>query len=56
MDRISAGVTYRFGEFEVDVLGYELRRSGHRIRLARQPMDLLLLLLDARGNSSPARK
>ena len=48
MDRISAGITYRFGEFEVDVLGYELRRSGKRIRLARQPMELLLLLLERR--------
>jgi predicted ATPase/DNA-binding winged helix-turn-helix (wHTH) protein len=39
-------VQYRFGEFEVDVLAYELRRGGHRARLARQPMDLLLLLLE----------
>src|SRR5438034_7122834 len=44
----SAHVTYRFGEFEVDLAAYELRRSGHRIRLARQPMDLLLLLLERR--------
>jgi len=41
-------VTYRFGEFEVDLAAYELRRSGQRIRLARQPMDLLLLLLERR--------
>jgi non-specific serine/threonine protein kinase len=41
-------VTYRFGEFEVDRLAYEVRRSGHRVRLARQPMDLLLLLLEHR--------
>ena len=27
---------------------YELRRKGRRIRLARQPMDLLLLLLERR--------
>ena len=27
---------------------YELRRGGHRIPLARQPMDLLLLLLERR--------
>ncbi len=44
----SARVTYRFGEFEVDLAAYEVRRSGHRIRLARQPMDLLLLLLERR--------
>src|SRR5579862_4416784 len=41
-------VTYRFGEFEVDVGAWELRRGGHRLPLARQPMDLLLLLLERR--------
>ena len=46
MNMRSAGVTYRFGEFEIDILAYELRRRGQRIRLARQPMDLLLLLLE----------
>src|SRR4030081_1030221 len=44
----SARVTYRFGEFEADMAAYELRRGGHRIRLTRQPMDLLLLLLERR--------
>jgi DNA-binding winged helix-turn-helix (wHTH) protein len=48
MSAISAVVTYRFGEFEVDPAVYEVRRDGHRIRLARQPMDLLLLLLERR--------
>src|SRR5438874_548884 len=48
MSTSSAPVTYRFGEFEVDLAAYELRRSGQRIRLARQPMDLLLLLLERR--------
>ena len=46
MSARSAAVTYRFGEFEVDVAAYELRRDGHRLALARQPMDLLLLLLE----------
>ncbi len=41
----SAGVKYRFLEFELDVDAYELRRNGRRLRLARQPMDLLLLLV-----------
>lgn len=41
----SAGVKYRFLEFELDVDAYELRRNGQRLRLARQPMDLLRLLL-----------
>ena len=48
MSATSAGVTYRFGEFEVDVAAYELRREGQRVPLARQPMDLLLLLLERR--------
>jgi non-specific serine/threonine protein kinase len=41
-------MTYRFGEFEVDSTAYEVRRGGHRIPLARQPMELLLLLLEHR--------
>src|SRR3981081_1465435 len=43
-----ARVTYRFGEFEVDMAAFEVRRREHRISLARQPMDLLLLLLEHR--------
>jgi DNA-binding winged helix-turn-helix (wHTH) protein len=39
-------MTYRFGGFEVDVAAYELRRGGQRLSLARQPMELLLLLLE----------
>jgi len=46
MRATAAAVTYRFGDFEVDVAAYELRREGHRLALARQPMDLLLLLLE----------
>ena len=48
MSSSAAAVTYRFGEFEVDVAAYELRREGQRLALARQPMDLLLLLLERR--------
>ena len=29
--------------------GYELRRRGRRVRLERQPMDLLILLVERRG-------
>lgn len=42
-------LTFRFGAFELDVAAYELRRKGHRIRLAKQPMELLLLLLERPG-------
>jgi TolB-like protein/Flp pilus assembly protein TadD len=37
--------TIRFGQFELDVGGYELRREGRPVRLERRPMDLLLLLV-----------
>jgi len=40
---------YSFGAFVLDVLAYELRREGSPIRLERQPMDLLILLLQRRG-------
>ena len=41
-------MTYRFGEFKVDVAAYELRRGSRRLPLGRQPMDLLLLLPERR--------
>jgi DNA-binding winged helix-turn-helix (wHTH) protein/TolB-like protein len=41
--------TFRFGEFDLDVAAYELRRGGRPIRLERQPMDLLILLVERRG-------
>ena len=37
-------MTYRFADFEVDADAYEVRRAGVRLRLSRQPMELLLLL------------
>jgi TolB-like protein/Flp pilus assembly protein TadD len=40
--------TFRFRDFELDVAGCELRRRGRRIRLERQPMDLLILLVQHR--------
>jgi TolB-like protein/DNA-binding winged helix-turn-helix (wHTH) protein/Flp pilus assembly protein TadD len=39
----------RFGEFELDTAAYELRRSGDPVRLERRPMDLLILLVERRG-------
>ena len=38
----------RFGDFELDVGAYELRRLGRPVKLGRQPMDLLILLVDSR--------
>jgi TolB-like protein/Flp pilus assembly protein TadD len=40
--------TLRFGDFELDVADYELRRHGRPVRLERQPMDLLILLVERR--------
>lgn len=42
-------VVYRFGEFELDATTYELTHHGERVRLARQPMDILLLLAGRAG-------
>ncbi len=40
--------TYRFGAFELDTAAYELRCQGRVIRLARQPMEVLILLVERR--------
>jgi DNA-binding winged helix-turn-helix (wHTH) protein len=37
---------FQFGDFELDTGAYELRRAGKSIRLERQPMDLLILLVE----------
>jgi TolB-like protein/DNA-binding winged helix-turn-helix (wHTH) protein/Flp pilus assembly protein TadD len=41
--------TFRFRDFELDVAAYELRRHGRPVKLGRQPMDLLILLVESRG-------
>jgi cholera toxin transcriptional activator len=41
---------YRFATFEADATTGELRRQGIRIRLAAQPFQLLLLLLERPGD------
>ena len=41
--------TVRFVDFVLDVGAYELRRNERRVRLERQPMDLLILLVARRG-------
>ena len=38
--------TFQFGEFELNISAYELRRSGQPVHLERQPMDLLILLVE----------
>jgi TolB-like protein/DNA-binding winged helix-turn-helix (wHTH) protein/Flp pilus assembly protein TadD len=38
-----------FGEFALDLTAYELRRKDRRVKLGRQPMDLLILLVERPG-------
>jgi TolB-like protein/DNA-binding winged helix-turn-helix (wHTH) protein/Flp pilus assembly protein TadD len=42
--------TLQFGDFELDVTAYELRRLGRPVRVERIPMELLILLLERRGD------
>ena len=42
--------TFKFGDLELDVAAYELRRMGRRVKIERIPMDLLILLLERRGD------
>jgi len=42
--------TYCFGDFELDVSRYELRRKGRVQKLERIPMELLILLLEKQGS------
>ena len=41
--------TYRFDEFELDLAAYELKRQHYPVKLERQPMELLTLLISRRG-------
>lgn len=41
--------SFRFLGFTLDVAGYQLRRADRPVRLERQPMDLLILLVERRG-------
>jgi DNA-binding winged helix-turn-helix (wHTH) protein/Tol biopolymer transport system component len=49
--RIAAGpkMVLRFGRNELNPTSFELRRSNRRVQLAARPMELLLLLVNRRG-------
>lgn len=49
MEMFNPRAVFRFGDFELDLAGYDLRGSGRPIRLERQPMDLLIMLVERRG-------
>jgi len=44
-----SGRRYRFGAFEADAATGELRRQGLRVKLNAQPFQVLLMLLERRG-------
>ena len=41
--------TFNFGEFELDVAAFSLRRAGERLKLEKIPMEVLILLVSHRG-------
>jgi DNA-binding winged helix-turn-helix (wHTH) protein len=41
----SMSAIFRFGEFELDLAAYTLRRTGQRIKLEKLPMEVLVLLV-----------
>src|SRR4051794_23278805 len=43
------GGTFRFGEFELDVAAFTLRREGVPVRLEKIPMEGLVLLVEHAG-------
>jgi DNA-binding winged helix-turn-helix (wHTH) protein/TolB-like protein/Flp pilus assembly protein TadD len=49
MDTRGQRETLRFGDFELETAACELRRKGRPVKLGRQPMDLLILLVERRG-------
>ena len=48
MQRPDSRGILRFGDFELDIGAYQLRRLGRPVKLGRQPMDLLILLVEGR--------
>ena len=49
LSSVGAPRKLRFGAFEVDLDGRELRKSGRQVRLQRKPFQVLELLLRIRG-------
>jgi TolB-like protein/DNA-binding winged helix-turn-helix (wHTH) protein len=41
--------TYKFGQFELDLRSYELKRDGGPLRLEKIPMELLIFLVEHHG-------
>jgi TolB-like protein/Tfp pilus assembly protein PilF len=43
--QLDSRLNFQFGDFELDLSAYKLRRSGQAVHLERRPMDLLILLV-----------
>jgi len=43
---MAAGSSYQFGQFELDLRSYELKRDGQPLRLEKIPMELLIFLVE----------
>lgn len=41
--------SYKFGQFELDLRSYELKRDGQPLRLEKMPMELLIFLVEHHG-------
>jgi len=54
-EAVSSNLVRFGGEFELDLGACELRRAGRPLRLARIPMELLLLLVEQRRTTGYAR-
>jgi TolB-like protein/DNA-binding winged helix-turn-helix (wHTH) protein len=46
---MAAGSSYQFGQFELDLRAYELKRDSQPLRLEKIPMELLIFLVEHRG-------
>jgi len=46
---MAADSSYQFGQFELDLRGYELKRDSQPVRLEKLPMELLILLVEHHG-------
>lgn len=46
---MAAVSSYQFGQFDLDLRSYELKRDGQPLRLEKIPMELLILLVEHHG-------
>src|SRR6516162_6422310 len=46
---MAEGSSYQFGQFELDLRSYELKRDSQALRLEKIPMELLIFLVEHHG-------